>query len=85
MTELDNDVVALMSKRVLEIAGCLGKTVDLNGKQVPIKSFSDYVDLYLSVANKSRTEPLPRMTEKVNGRWEVCVGWLLLPFVLHDE
>ncbi|KAG7532678.1 DNA topoisomerase type IIA subunit A/C-terminal [Arabidopsis thaliana x Arabidopsis arenosa] len=74
MTELDNDVVALMSKRVLEIAGCLGKTVDLNGKQVPIKSFSDYVDLYLSVANKSRTEPLPRMTEKVNDRWEVCVS-----------
>ncbi|CAL9241869.1 unnamed protein product, partial [Arabidopsis halleri] len=75
MTELDNDVVALMSKRVLEIAGCLGKTVDLNGKQVPIKSFSDYVDLYLSAASKSRTEPLPsRMTEKVNDRWEVCVS-----------
>ncbi|CAL9241874.1 unnamed protein product, partial [Arabidopsis halleri] len=75
MTELDNDVVALVSKRVLEIAGCLGKTVDLNGKQVPIKSFSDYVDLYLSAASKSRTEPLPsRMTEKVNDRWEVCVS-----------
>ncbi|CAH8278270.1 unnamed protein product [Arabidopsis lyrata] len=76
MTELENDVVALMSKRVFDIAGCLGQTVkvDLNGKRVPIKSFSDYVDLYLSAASKSRTEPLPRMNEKVNDRWEVCVS-----------
>ncbi|KAG7534005.1 DNA topoisomerase type IIA subunit B domain 2 [Arabidopsis thaliana x Arabidopsis arenosa] len=76
MTELENDVVALMSKRVLDIAGCLGQTVkvELNEKRVPIKSFSDYVDLYLSAASKSRTEPLPRMNEKVNDRWEVCVS-----------
>jgi len=63
MTELEDDVVALMSKRVFDIAGCLGKSVkvELNGKQIPVKSFTDYVDLYLSAANKSRTEdPLPR-------------------------
>ncbi|XP_006296839.2 DNA topoisomerase 2, partial [Capsella rubella] len=76
MTELESDVVALMSKRVFDIAGCLGKSVkvELNGKRIPVKSFSDYVDLYLRAANKSRTEPLPRMTEKVNDRWEVCVS-----------
>jgi DNA topoisomerase-2 len=77
MTELEDDVVALMSKRVFDIAGCLGKSVkvELNGKQIPVKSFTDYVDLYLSAANKSRTEdPLPRLTEKVNDRWEVCVS-----------
>ncbi|ESQ54348.1 hypothetical protein EUTSA_v10024219mg [Eutrema salsugineum] len=76
MTHLEDDVVALMSKRVFDIAGCLGKTVkvELNGKRVPIKSFSDYVDLYLTAANKSRTDPLPRITEKVSDRWEVCVS-----------
>ncbi|CAA7041898.1 unnamed protein product [Microthlaspi erraticum] len=76
MTSLEDDVVALMSKRVFDIAGCLGKTVkvELNGVQVPVKSFSDYVNLYLSAANKSRPEPLPRMVEKVNDRWEVCVS-----------
>ncbi|KAF8097776.1 hypothetical protein N665_0281s0039 [Sinapis alba] len=76
MTHLEDDVVALMSKRVFDIAGCLGKTVkvELNGKLIPIKSFTDYVDLYLAAANKSRTEPLPRMVEKVNDRWEVCVS-----------
>ncbi|KAG2241613.1 hypothetical protein Bca52824_090186 [Brassica carinata] len=76
MTHLEDDVVALMSKRVFDIAGCLGNTVkvELNGKRIPIKSFGDYVDLYLSAANKSRSEPLPRMVEKVNDRWEVCVS-----------
>lgn len=76
MTHLEDDVVALMSKRVFDIAGCLGKTVkvELNGKRIPIKSFTDYVDLYLTAANKSRTEPLPRFvfflcTMKVIGRF----------------
>ncbi|EFH59729.1 hypothetical protein ARALYDRAFT_898932 [Arabidopsis lyrata subsp. lyrata] len=78
MTELEDDVVALMSKRVFDIAGCLGKSVkvELNGKQIPVKSFTDYVDLYLKAANKLRADPdpLPRITEKVNDRWEVCVS-----------
>lgn len=68
MTSLEDDVVALMSKRVFDIAGCLGKTVkvELNGIRVPVKSFSDYVNLYLSAANKSRTEPLPRFVCSIN-------------------
>lgn len=77
MTELEADVVALMKKRVLDLAGCLGKTVkvELNGKRIPVKSFLDYVDLYLKSAAKSRPEEsLPRVTEKVNDRWEVCVS-----------
>lgn len=62
MTHLEDDVVALMKKRVVDIAGCLGKTVkvDLNGQRVPVKSFSDYCDLYLQSASKNRPDPLPR-------------------------
>lgn len=63
MSYLEEDVVALMSKRVLDIAGCLGKTVkvELNGKRLAIKSFVEYVGLYLASASKSgREEPLPR-------------------------
>ncbi|KAL4291801.1 hypothetical protein GQ457_14G024050 [Hibiscus cannabinus] len=76
MTHLEDDVVALMRKRVFDLAGCLGKTVkvELNGKRIPVKSFLDYVNLYLSAASKTRTEPLPRIPEKVNPRWEVCVS-----------
>ncbi|GLT73663.1 hypothetical protein SLA2020_455040 [Shorea laevis] len=77
MTHLEDDVVALMRKRVFDLAGCLGKTVkvELNGKRVPVKSFLDYVNLYLSSASKHRPEPLPRFMEKVNDRWEVCVSF----------
>ncbi|KAM7265027.1 hypothetical protein ACFE04_002710 [Oxalis oulophora] len=76
MTHLEDDVVALMRKRVFDMAGCLGKTVkvDLNGNRIPIKSFGKYVDLYLSSASKSKESPLPRIEEKVNDRWEVSVS-----------
>lgn len=62
MTHLEDDVVALMKKRVIDMAGCLGKTVkvELNGKRVPVKSFVDYVDLYLQSARKSADSSLPR-------------------------
>ncbi|KAJ4969606.1 hypothetical protein NE237_002705 [Protea cynaroides] len=76
MTHLEEDVVALMKKRVIDIAGCLGKTVkvELNGQRVPVKSFLDYVNLYLQSASKNRTDPLPRIAEKVNERWEISVS-----------
>nr|DAD42399.1 TPA_asm: hypothetical protein HUJ06_000629 [Nelumbo nucifera] len=76
MTHLEDDVLALMKKRVIDLAGCLGKTVkvELNGQRVPVKSFLDYVNLYLQSASKTRPESLPRITEKVNERWEICVS-----------
>lgn len=62
MIHLEDDVVALMKKRVIDMAGCLGKTVkvELNGNKVPVKSFLDYVDLYLQSAGKSKDTKLPR-------------------------
>ncbi|XP_042515857.1 DNA topoisomerase 2-like isoform X3 [Macadamia integrifolia] len=75
MTHLEKDVVALMKKRVIDIAAYLGKTVkvELNGQRVPVNSFLDYVDLYLQSASKTRPDPLTRIVEKVNERWEICV------------
>ncbi|XP_030493385.2 DNA topoisomerase 2 isoform X1 [Cannabis sativa] len=75
MTHLENDVVALMKKRVFDMAGCLGSSVkvELDGNRVPVKSFLDYVDLYLRTAQKSDAT-IPRITERVNDRWEVCVS-----------
>ncbi|VAI27534.1 unnamed protein product [Triticum turgidum subsp. durum] len=75
MTELDNDVVALMRKRVVDMAGTLGKTVkvELNGQKVAAKSFSDYVQLYTYPASKEGPD-LPRIYQKVNDHWEVCVS-----------
>ena len=44
-----------------------GPQVFLNGERLPIKSFQEYVGLYIS--NKDA----PRVYERVNERWEVCV------------
>ncbi|KAJ6897486.1 hypothetical protein NC651_023380 [Populus alba x Populus x berolinensis] len=77
MTHLEEDVVALMKKRVVDMAGCLGKTVkvELNGSRVPVKSFQDYVNMYLNSAAESGSErPKWFFYEKVGERWEVCVS-----------
>lgn len=49
MQGLDPDVTALLKKRVFDMAGVLGRSVKvrLNGEQLPIKDFSQYVDMYL--------------------------------------
>ncbi|KAL6633719.1 hypothetical protein ACP70R_026390 [Stipagrostis hirtigluma subsp. patula] len=76
MTHLEDDAVVLMRKRVIDMAGTLGETVkvELDGKEVPVKNFSDYVELYINSASSDRLERLPRTYEKVNDRWEVCVS-----------
>ncbi|CAK7330893.1 unnamed protein product [Dovyalis caffra] len=76
MTHLEEDVVALMKKRVVDMAGCLGKTVkvELNGSRVPVKSFQDYVNMYLNSASDSVSERPKSFYEKVGDRWEVCVS-----------
>ncbi|XP_057989505.1 DNA topoisomerase 2 [Hevea brasiliensis] len=75
MTTLEEDVVALMKKRVVDLAGCLGNTVkvELNGKRVPIKSFQDYVKLYLESDSESKDAP-KSFYQKVSERWEICVS-----------
>ena len=72
MQALDDDIVDLMVRRVYDIAGCLrGAKVYLNGERLPIKSFSDYVGLYLAGKTGPDGKELPRVTERVGDRWEV--------------
>ena len=70
MTELEEDTVALMCKRVYDAAGNIGANtkIFLNGERLKVKGFSDYVDLYLE-----GREGAPKIYQKVNDRWEVCV------------
>jgi DNA topoisomerase-2 len=48
MKSLDTDIIALMTKRVMDLAGVTGKKckVFLNGEQLPVKEFKDYVNLF---------------------------------------
>nr|BAE06274.1 topoisomerase II [Scutellaria baicalensis] len=76
MTCLEDDTVALMKKRVIDIAGCLGKTVkvELNGQKFHFKSFSSYCDLYMKSTSVSSLDPLPRFEEEVHERWQIFVS-----------
>ncbi len=42
----------------------------LNGSRLPIKSFQEYVDLYLGPKDAGTA----RVYERFNDRWEVCVS-----------
>ncbi len=66
----DKDIVALMTKRVIDIAGCApkGLKVYLNGKRVDVASFKDYVDMYLPSPDTQRVH------EKISDRWEVVIA-----------
>jgi DNA topoisomerase II len=50
---LEDDTVALMKRRVVDLAGCLGKgvKVELDGTRVPPKTFEDYIKLYLGTSS----------------------------------
>ena len=59
MEHLEDDILALMRKRVFDIAGCngeIGVRVFLDGKRVPVKSFKEYVELYLAQAKTEDSE-----------------------------
>ncbi|KAI9500924.1 DNA topoisomerase [Coemansia spiralis] len=79
MTHLDDDAIALITKRVYDLAGCLdGVRVFLNDKAIPLKSFRSYVELFLLPPVKPEqdqvlsTKPPDLVYKKFNDRWEVA-------------
>ncbi|XP_024630812.2 DNA topoisomerase 2 [Medicago truncatula] len=73
MKNLEKDVIALMKKRVLDMAVCLGETVTvvLNGTVIPVKSFKDYANFFL---DRAKPFPLPRTHAKLGDRLEICLS-----------
>ncbi|SCW02045.1 LAFE_0E12948g1_1 [Lachancea fermentati] len=83
MTALDDDTVGVMRRRVFDINGSVRDiSVYLNGKSLKIRSFKNYVALYLksleiekaggtAPENSSTvTSTPPILYERVNDRWE---------------
>ena len=70
MTHLEADTVALMTKRVYDLAGVTSASVKvfLNGAQVQIKDFKAYADCYLK---SEEAKELPKVAEVPAERWEV--------------
>jgi DNA topoisomerase-2 len=49
MSHLDADIVALMKKRVHDMAGCTpGVKVFLQGERIKVKNFEEYCNMYLN-------------------------------------
>lgn len=74
MEKLDDDIVALMSRRAFDVAASTrGVSVFLNGEKVAIKNFKDYMEMYIkpnldeSLGSASKA----MVYDNANERWEV--------------
>ena len=67
MTGFDQDILDLFTKRVYDMSGITraGVKVYINGTLVPVKTFRDYMDLYLKNSDK------PKLFETVSDRWQI--------------
>lgn len=82
MTRIDEDTVALLKKRVYDMAGTVKNIkVYLNDERLKIKNFKQYVDMYLDSAAAETTETSgaaqskqTMIFEQVSDRWEVALA-----------
>ncbi|CAD7943152.1 unnamed protein product [Amoebophrya sp. A120] len=81
MKKLDKDIVALFERRVYDIAGTTNEKVKVyyNDEPIPVKSFKDYVDLYLPGADaasaaSSDESGTVKIYEKCGERWEIAMS-----------
>ncbi|XP_017754472.1 PREDICTED: DNA topoisomerase 2 [Eufriesea mexicana] len=74
MQSLDDDIVALMSRRAYDVAASSrGVKVYLNGTKIPVKNFKDYVDFYIKGREDDIGNPLKVVYESCGPRWEIAV------------
>ncbi|KAJ2762850.1 DNA topoisomerase 2, partial [Coemansia nantahalensis] len=77
MEGLDDDTIALITKRVYDLAGCVeGVKVFLNGEAIPLRNFKSYVELFL-LPPVDPEDPAPAkktdiVYKKFSDRWEVA-------------
>tara|TARA_Y100001970_G_scaffold293425_1_gene440125 strand:+ start:1777 stop:5145 length:3369 start_codon:yes stop_codon:yes gene_type:complete len=67
---LSQDMKNLFLKRIYDIAAVTDKTVKVkyNGSQIPVKSFEQYIDMYIGPKTETK-----RVYEYINNRWEYAV------------
>lgn len=74
MNTLETDIIQLMSRRAYDVAASTrGVTVYLNDKKLPIKTFKDYIDLYIKDRADDSGTPLKVVYENVSDRWEIAL------------
>lgn len=73
MSSLSDDTVALLSKRVYDLAGCTPPDIKvfLNGKRLSaVTDFESYVNLYFHKDKKN----VETFYERCGERWEICIA-----------
>ncbi|KAK9472391.1 DNA topoisomerase [Dipodascopsis tothii] len=64
MTEMDDDLVGIMMRRVYDLAGtCKNVKVFLNGERLKIKNFKTYVEMYVTALSGPPPAPAPVKAE----------------------
>ncbi|KAH8276429.1 hypothetical protein KR018_006922 [Drosophila ironensis] len=73
MDRLDEDIVALMSRRAFDVAASTkGVSVYLNGTKLTVRNFKDYIDLHVKNQDDDVGQPIKIVHEVANERWEVA-------------
>lgn len=73
MESLEEDIVALMSRRAFDVAASTkGVAVFLNGTKLTVKNFKDYIDLHIKNQDDDAGQPIKIVHEVANERWEVA-------------
>nr|NVI79307.1 topoisomerase 2 [Cucujiformia] len=74
MTELDEGIIGLFSRRAFDVAAtCRGVKVFLNGSRIPVKTFKDYIDLFIKDKEDDMGNALKVVHEQAGERWEIGV------------
>ncbi|PIO74202.1 DNA gyrase/topoisomerase IV, A subunit [Teladorsagia circumcincta] len=78
MSQLDDDIIGLMSRRAYDIAGSTkGVKVFLNGKALPVQGFKQYVEQYTKDLTGPTGEPAKVVYESVKNHMWVFVNCLI--------
>ena len=75
MDTLDEDIIALMKKRVYDIAGVTDSSlkVFLNGERIEVKNFESYIKMYKNEESTGMVDSKVVYC-KAGDRWEVGIG-----------
>ena len=76
MDKLDEDIIALMTKRVYDMAGVTNSSVKvyLNGEKIEIKNFTSYVNMFLKSSSGEEGQEPKVVFDKPHPRWEVAIA-----------
>ncbi|CCJ28239.1 unnamed protein product [Pneumocystis jirovecii] len=73
MKEIDSDLESVFKRRVYDLAGSVKNVkVFLNGERIKVKSFKQYIEMYLNSDDSENNLKPTIIHEVVNDRWEVA-------------